>query len=163
MAMARLGDGERAARLLRILNPIERTREPEDVHRYRVEPYVAVADVYRLPGRIGQGGWSWYTGSAAWTHRVWIEEVLGLRVRGRRLKFDPVIPSKWEGFAVRYRRGDSVYEISVENPKGVSRGVSWVEMDGRRLDGSTIPLEDGRIKHKVRVRMGGKLKGGASG
>jgi len=44
--------------------------------RYGVEPYVIAADVYRLPGRIGQGGWSWYTGSAAWMYRVWVEEVL---------------------------------------------------------------------------------------
>ena len=76
MAMARSGDGTRAAKMLRILNPIEHARNLEAVKRYGIEPYVAAADVYRLPGRIGQGGWSWYTGAAAWTYRAWIEEIL---------------------------------------------------------------------------------------
>ncbi len=52
--------------------------------------WAARADVYRLPGRTGQGGWSWYTGSAAWMYRAWIEEVLGLKVRGDRMRLDPV-------------------------------------------------------------------------
>ena len=82
MAMARKGDGERAVQLLRMLNPIEHARDAEAVWHYGVEPYVVAADVYRLPGRVGQGGWSWYTGSAAWMYRAWIEEVLGLQVRG---------------------------------------------------------------------------------
>jgi len=53
--LARRGDGTRAAKLLRILNPIERARDQETVWRYELEPYVVAADVYRLPGRIGQG------------------------------------------------------------------------------------------------------------
>ncbi len=83
MAMARSGDGTRAAKMLRMLNPIEHARDPESVWRYGVEPYVVAADVYRLPGWIGHGGWSWYTGSAAWMYRAWVEEILGLKVRGR--------------------------------------------------------------------------------
>jgi len=82
MALARRGDGTRAAKILRILNPIERARDSETVWRYGLEPYVVAADVYRFPGRMGQGGWSWYTGSAALMYRAWVEEVLGLRVRG---------------------------------------------------------------------------------
>ena len=56
MAMARKGDGERAVKLLRLLNPIEHARDAKAVWDYGVEPYVVAADVYRLPGRIGQGG-----------------------------------------------------------------------------------------------------------
>ena len=79
MAMARKGEGNRAVQLLRMLNPIEHARDSEAVWHYGVEPYVVAADVYRLPGRVGQGGWSWYTGSAAWMYRAWIEEVMGYR------------------------------------------------------------------------------------
>ena len=68
MAFARLGDGERSHSLLSMLNPIEHAREPEDVDRYVVEPYVVAADIYRLPGRVGQGGWTRYTGSAGWMY-----------------------------------------------------------------------------------------------
>ena len=154
MAMARKGDGERAVQLLRLLNPIEHARDAAAVWHYGVEPYVVAADVYRLPGRIGQGGWSWYTGSAAWMYRAWVEEVLGLQIKGEQMRVNPVIPASWEGFSLRYRHGESVYEIEVENPHGCERGIAWVEMDGQQLAGGMIPLERELVKHRVVVRMG---------
>jgi cyclic beta-1,2-glucan synthetase len=154
MAMARRGDGTRAAKILRLLNPIERTRDPETVWRYGVEPYAVAADVYRLPGRIGHGGWSWYTGAAGWMYRAWVEEVLGLRVHGDHMQVQPVIPGWWEGFHLRYRHGEAIYEIQVENPEGCDRGVLWVEMDGQRMPEALIPLDRSLVKHRVLVRMG---------
>ncbi len=154
MAMARKGDGERAVELLRMLNPIEHARNAEAVWHYGVEPYVVAADVYRLPGRVGQGGWSWYTGSAAWMYRAWVEEVLGLQIRGEQMRIDPVIPPTWPGFQLRYRHGETLYSVAVENPDGYERGVAWVEMDGQRLVDGVIMLEQGLVKHQVRVRMG---------
>ncbi len=155
MALARKKDGERAVQLLRMLNPIEHARDAAAVWHYGVEPYVVAADVYRLPGRVGQGGWSWYTGSAAWMYRAWVEEVLGLQVRGNVLRIDPVIPAGWPGFSLRYRHGETVYAIQVENPDGCRHGVAWLEMDGQRLaDDGVIPLERGLVKHHVIVRMG---------
>jgi cyclic beta-1,2-glucan synthetase len=154
MAFARIGDGDRSAALLKMLNPIEHAREPEAVGRYAVEPYVVAADVYRLPGRVGQGGWTWYTGAAGWMYRAWIEEVLGIKVSGGKLVIDPVLPSGWDRASIRYRHGKTVYEIAIENPEGVNRGVVWVEMDGQRLEDTAIPLEEELIKHRVRVRLG---------
>ncbi|MCG3181695.1 MAG: hypothetical protein BIFFINMI_04094 [Phycisphaerae bacterium] len=159
MAIARTGDGDGAGELLRMLNPVEHARTPADVDRYKVEPYVMTADVYTLPGRVGRGGWSWYTGSAGWMYRVWIEEALGLKRRGDRLVIDPVISSQWEGFSVRYRHGEAIYEIEVQNPDGVCRGVVEAEVDGRPLeltDGlPAIALDRQLVKHRVRIRMGG--------
>ncbi|GFE56232.1 cyclic beta 1-2 glucan synthetase [Geobacter sp. AOG1] len=154
MAMARKGDGGRAVHLLRMLNPIEHARDADAVWHYGIEPYVVAADVYRLPGRVGQGGWSWYTGSAAWMYRAWIEEVLGLQVRGSQMRIHPVIPAAWKGFSLRYRHGETIYAIQVENPHGCQRGVAWVEMDGQRVPGGVITLEQGLVKHRVVVRMG---------
>jgi len=154
MAMARKGDGERAVKMLRMLNPIEHARDPESVWKYGVEPYVIAADVYRLPGRIGQGGWSWYTGSAAWMYRAWVEEILGLQIRGERMRINPVIPATWEGFSLRYCHGEAVYEIRVENPHGCERGVAWLEMDGQRVQDGIIVLQRSLVKHQVLVRMG---------
>jgi cyclic beta-1,2-glucan synthetase len=154
MALARQQDGERAARVLRLLNPIEHTGGPEAALRYAVEPYVIAADVYRLPGRIGQGGWSWYTGSAAWMYRAWVEEILGLKIRGDLMRLEPVIPGWWHDFSMRYRHGEAVYEIQVENPDGREHGVAWAEMDGRRLVDECIPLERVLVKHRILVHMG---------
>jgi cyclic beta-1,2-glucan synthetase len=154
MALARRGDGERAVKMLRVLNPIEHARDSEAVWRYGVEPYVVSADVYKLSGRVGHGGWSWYTGSAAWMYRAWVEEVLGMKVRGDNLRMDPVIPGWWDGFRLRYRHGEAMYEIQVENPDECERGVSWVEMDGRRLRDGLVVLDRGLVKHRIVVRMG---------
>jgi cyclic beta-1,2-glucan synthetase len=154
MALARQGDGERAAKVLRLLNPIEHTGNPESAWRYGIEPYAIPADVYRLPGRIGQGGWSWYTGSAAWMYRAWVEEVLGLKIRGEQMRVDPVIPGWWHDFRLSYRHGEAVYEIQVENPHGVQHGVACVELDGRNVPGEVIALERTLVKHRVLVRMG---------
>jgi cyclic beta-1,2-glucan synthetase len=73
LALARQGDGDRAEKILRILNPVERARDPEAVWRYGLEPYVTAADVYSTGELAGRGGWSWYTGSAGWMYRVWTE------------------------------------------------------------------------------------------
>jgi cyclic beta-1,2-glucan synthetase len=154
MAMARRGDGTRAAKILRMLNPIERARDPEAVWRYGIEPYVIAADVYRLPGRIGQGGWSWYTGSAAWMYRAWVEEILGFKVRGETMQVNPVIPGWWDGFRMSYRHGDALYEIKVENSEHCERGVAWVSLDGRRVEDGVIRLVRDLVKHRVLVRMG---------
>jgi cyclic beta-1,2-glucan synthetase len=154
MALARRGDGSRAAQLLRLLNPIEHARDPKTVGQYGLEPYVIAADVYRLPGRIGNGGWSWYTGSAAWMYRAWVEEVLGLHLRGDQLQVNPVIPGRWAGFRVRYRHGEALYEIQVENPEGCERGVAWVTLDGQRVPDGVIPLERSLVQHRILVHMG---------
>ena len=70
MAVARLGNGDEAIELFHMLNPINHTRTAADVERYKVEPYVMAADVYAHPAHIGRGGWTWYTGSAAWMYRA---------------------------------------------------------------------------------------------
>ena len=115
---------------------------------------MVAADVYRLPGRIGQGGWSWYTGAAAWMYRAWVEEVLGLQVRGKEMRVNPVIPATWPGFSLRYRHGETVYDIQVENPLGCECGVAWMELDGQRVPDGVISLERELVKHRVVVRMG---------
>ena len=155
LGLARRGDGDGAAALLRLLNPIEHARAPQDVARYKVEPYIIAADVYSLPTRVGQGGWTWYTGAAGWMYRILIEEIFGLKVRGNSLAIDPVLPSAWETVSLRFCRGKAVYEITVDNSERVTHGVAWIEMDGRRLDtDEAIQLEGGPIKHKISVRMG---------
>jgi cyclic beta-1,2-glucan synthetase len=115
MAFARMSDGERAVKVLQMLNPIEHARTPADCATYRTEPYVVAADVYSLEGQAGRGGWTWYTGSAGWMYRVWLEEVLGFKLRGNRLTIEPVIPDDWPGFVLTFRYGRTEYRIEVEN------------------------------------------------
>src|SRR4029453_17190319 len=69
IGFAELGDGDRAAELLTMINPIHHTRTAAGVQRYRLEPYAVAADVYSQPPHVGRGGWSWYTGSSGWMYR----------------------------------------------------------------------------------------------
>jgi cyclic beta-1,2-glucan synthetase len=139
---------------MEMLNPIEHARDPEAVWRYGTEPYAVAADVYRLPGRIGKGGWSWYTGSAAWMYKAWMEEILGLHVREDTFHLAPVIPGWWDGFDLAFRHGEALYDIHVENSAHVERGIAWVEMDGKRMIDGTIPLSRDFVKHRIVVSMG---------
>jgi cyclic beta-1,2-glucan synthetase len=136
-----------------MLSPVEHSRTPQQAQRYQVEPYVVAADVYSLEGNVGRGGWTWYTGSAGWMYRVWIEEVLGFRLRDSRLALDPAIPSEWGGFRLLYRYRTAEYEIVVENPDHVCRGVAWIEVDGQRLPEGPIALHDDGAHHRVTVRL----------
>ncbi len=99
-AAARAGDGDRAAELINLMNPVRHTATPELVARYRVEPYVVAADVYSEPPHTGRGGWTWYTGSAAWLYRAVVEAVLGVRLRGNRLELEPCVSAAWSSFAI---------------------------------------------------------------
>ena len=161
LAFARQGNGKRAVELLRMLNPIELTRSPAGVARYKGEPYAVAADVYSLEGHVGRGGWTWYTGSSAWMYRIWIEEVLGFKRRGKTLTINPTIPEEWPGFSLTYAYGNSSYRVTVVNPEHVGHGIAGVELDGEWLQGGTIPLRDDGSEHRVQVRMGGEKLGTA--
>ncbi len=154
LSFLRQGNGERAVELLKMLNPIELSQSPDDVDRYKCEPYVLAADVYSLEGHVGRGGWTWYTGSSAWMYRIWIEEVLGFKLRGNVLIMDPTIPASWPGFSLTYVYGNSTYRITVANPEHIGRGISWSELDGEPLQGESIPLKNDGCEHNVKIRMG---------
>jgi cyclic beta-1,2-glucan synthetase len=160
MAWARLREGQKAVRLLQLMNPIEHNRKPEEVLRYRGEPYVVAADIYSAAGRVGQCGWTWYTGSASWMYRIWVEEVLGLRVRGDRLTVEPAIPDEWPGFEMTWRHGATVYEIAVTRDEQAT--ATWLELNGQRVESGFIPLAlpehdagayGTSATHKVKVRL----------
>ena len=155
IAFAALGDGDKAAELLAMLNPITHAATPSGVQQYRVEPYVAVGDIYSEAPYVGRGGWTWYTGSAGWLYRAGIEWLLGVRVRGARLMLEPCIPSGWPGFTTTVRYHSARYDIAVENPAGVCRGVAVLELDGVAVDGGAgIPLADDQKIHRVRAVLG---------
>jgi cyclic beta-1,2-glucan synthetase len=154
LAFAGLGDGDKAGELFAILNPINQTRTRAGVHRYKVEPYVAAADVYAAPPHVGRGGWTWYTGSAGWMYRAGVEWILGFRLRGSVLHLDPCIPRAWRGFSLSFRYHSARYEIAVDNPRGVTRGVSTVALDDQAIDGASIALVDDGATHHVRVVLG---------
>ncbi len=153
-AAALLGQGDRAVELFDILNPISHTLTPEDTARYRVEPYVVVADIYSVPPHVGRGGWTWYTGSAGWLYRVGLETILGFQRHSSRLRLNPCIARTWPHFEIVYRHKTATYRITVENPHGVEHGVREVAVDGQVQDSKEVELQDDGREHEVRVVLG---------
>ncbi len=87
--------GDLAYRYFCHLSPAHRAGHPTQGAAYGIEPYVMAGDVYTQPPYVGRGGWSWYTGSAAWMHRAAIEALFGLRQGAQDLSFEPCLPSHW--------------------------------------------------------------------
>ena len=155
VAFARLGEGDQAAELFDLLNPIQHASRRANLHRYKGEPYVVAADVYSEPPHVGRAGWTWYTGAAGWLHRAGLESILGFHKQGAALRIDPCVPRHWERFAIRYRHGSSLYRIQVENPKGVSRGLAGLALDGAPLPvDALVPLCDDGEEHRLEVLLG---------
>ncbi|PKQ29271.1 MAG: glycosyl transferase family 36, partial [Actinobacteria bacterium HGW-Actinobacteria-10] len=159
VAMAHLlrGNGDEGHDLISLINPVNHARNRDDAERYKVEPYVVAADVYSARHHAGRGGWTWYTGSASWFYRVAVRELLGLWTvsdSGQRyLVVDPCIPKSWKGYRLYFRDGETTYNIDVENPRGINRGVDRIELDGVRLEGVRVPLTRDGGAHDVRVTL----------
>lgn len=155
-AECKLGRGDRAWALLRSFLPPLRGMDPDF---YQVEPYV-------MPGNVdgpdsphyGRGGWTWYTGSAAWTFRVVTEWILGVRPEWDGLRIAPCLPAHWSGFHLRRRYRGADYDITVRIG-GARRAVT---VDGAPFAGELLPaFGDGRL-HRVTVRLPREPRGRAS-
>jgi cellobiose phosphorylase len=153
-AFAQLGDGKRAGELFDLLNPIFHSETVEKAAEYRVEPYVICADIYSKPPYVHRGGWTWYTGSAAWMYRFGLTALLGFKKTGDILTIDPVIPPTWDGFEITYQFAATSYQIKVTNPTHTAYGVQLVKLDGKILDPKAIPLVNDGHEHLVEVMLG---------
>ena len=152
MAYAKLGDSFHAWELLNIINPLNHSLSPEDVNKYKVEPYVVAADVYGVPPHTGHGGWTWYTGSAGLMYRLLIESFLGLKLEGNKLFIEPLLPADWDKIKVHYRFRETVFNIDIIRIPGTAKRISII-VDGAEMEDEVIPLVDDLKEHYVEVRI----------
>jgi len=151
-AFAMLGDKERAWELFAMLNPINHGSEPEEIERYKVEPYVMCADIYGASPHTGRGGWTWYTGAAGWMYRLTVETLLGLQLEVDHLRIAPCIPDHWQSFIIHYRYRETVYHITIKRVGEKSTLVSRIVLDGSAVE-DVIPLVNDRLEHYVEVEL----------
>jgi cellobiose phosphorylase len=156
MAFARQGNRARAWEIFDMINPVNHSRSPEETAIYKVEPYVVAADVYGAPPHTGRGGWTWYTGSAAWMYRLIMESLLGLSLEVDQLRITPCPHPEWKEFTVHYRFRETVYHITVSQSQGKKTGTR-LTLDDVEQTGQTIALVDDHREHWVKVRMGLKV------
>lgn len=111
MAQALTGDTEAAWESFKALSPAHRSEHPVRGPAYELEPYVMAGDIYGAAPYVGRGGWSWYTGSAAWLHRAALENILGLKVQQGALSLSPRVPGHWPSFEITLRLQERVVKL----------------------------------------------------
>jgi cyclic beta-1,2-glucan synthetase len=156
MAFAALGDHARAWELFRLINPVSHGDTPESIATYRVEPYVAAADICAVAPHTGRGGWTWYTGSAGWMYRLLVESLLGLERQGTTLRLSPHPHRDWPAYTIRYRYHDTLYRITVRNPgHGVREPgpIRTMLLDGVLQPDHAIHLVDDSHEHIIEIEM----------
>lgn len=152
-ASARLCDGDQAAHIFDLLNPIRHASTRTDMEHYRVEPYVVAADIASVAPHTGRGGWTWYTGSAAWIWRLGVEAILGLRLQEGHLLIDPCLPKHWGSFEAEIKGPKGSLAIRIEDPERIGKGQLEVEVEGIRHMETIVALPTDGSTHRVRVRL----------
>lgn len=147
-----LGDGDRAFECYLSVCP---SAKEEQIDTYRLEPYVYAQTIDGKDSpTFGQAKNSWLTGTAAWTFTVISQGILGVKPDYDGLQIDPCIPTDWPSFTATRRFRGSTFNIQVQNPDGVSKGVTRVEVDGQAIDGTSIPVPTDPREVDVVVTLG---------
>lgn len=150
VAEAMLGRGDRAMKHYNALLPINQN---DIIDKRMAEPYVYCQFIAGKESEwYGRANHPWMTGSAGWAYYAATRYLLGVRPQLNELIVDPCIPSDWETFQVtRVWRG-ATYDITVNNPSHVQKGVKRITVNGEIV--SAIPLVKPGDKVYVTVLMG---------
>lgn len=158
IAATMLGKGEAAYRMYSKLNPPNRGQQPD---RYYAEPYVTPGNIEGPDSEFfGRGGWTWYSGSAAWLYKAGFDWILGVRPTVEGLLVDPCIPKQWKEFRVKRVFRGAEYRIHVQNPHHVECGVKELIIDGETVPLSchprnvVLPIFEAGSSHAINAVMG---------
>ncbi len=129
-ALFEAGYTEEGYEILNVLNPLNKYKDEKTAQRYMTEPYYMCADVYSAQNIEGRGGWSLYTGSAAWYYKTVYEKLLGIKMRDGRFFVSPNLPKGIKGYTARITVGERITDISVMPDGKVSVHTEDAENDG---------------------------------
>jgi cellobiose phosphorylase len=115
--------------------PVYRGLEPD---KYLVEPYVTPGNVDGSDSPyFGRGGWTWYSGSAAWYFIVGVEGILGLKPDWNGLIIEPLLPEEWKEVQVKRHFRGKVLNISYKKSS-----EKKILVNGKKLEGNVLNPED---------------------
>ncbi|MCR4887182.1 MAG: glycosyl transferase [Clostridiales bacterium] len=147
-----VGHGDRAFSLYKKIAPAYREEISE---KHKMEPYVYSQMIAGKDAQnFGQAKNSWLTGTAAWNFYVISNYILGIKPDWDGLKIDPCIPHDWDGYQVSRRFRGATYQIDIQNPDHVCRGVKKVTVDGKAVEGNVLPVFGDGKAHQVTVILG---------
>jgi len=147
-----LGRGDLAYHYWKESSFLTRGKNPD---LYKAEPYVYAEYIYGPDHpNFGEGEFTWTTGTAAWMWRACTDWILGVRPTFRGLVVDPCFPSHWDRGRISRNFRDATYEVDIENPDHICKGVVELRVDGKEIRGNLLPdFRDG-ITHRVQVKLG---------
>jgi cellobiose phosphorylase len=147
-----LGNGERAFDYYRKICPAY-LEEISELHK--TEPYVYAQMIAGKDAhKPGEAKNSWLTGTAAWNYVAITQHILGIIPDYEGLLIDPCIPSSWDGFSVKRIFRGTEYQIRVNNPDHVSKGIKKLVVDDTAITGNLVPLKEPGTACVVTVTMG---------
>ena len=149
IAAAKLREKDKALELFQMLNPINHTRTPAAVSKYKGEPYVMAGDVYYSDEFKGRSGWTWYTGAAGWMYQAALIHLLGMRIENGELSVSPCLPDGFGPYTIEYERGGAKYVISVDISYGYE-GEAYLSLDGSEPVKS-VRLDKTEGEHLIRA------------
>lgn len=153
MALIKAGYVDRAFDYYQMINPINRALTIEKANQYKLEPYVIAADIYSSSKYPARGGWSWYTGSAAWYYRVGLKDIIGFNIEDNYLRIEPKVTSGWKSYEMEYKYMETLYKLKV-NLKETKNSIM---LDGEKINSNCIKLKNDKRIHAVIIN----LKGGS--
>ena len=139
LAYARMGDSKRAHAIIDMLLPIRHSDSPERASIYKTEPYALAADVYFDDLHIGRGGWTWYTGAAAWLQMA-VFELLGFEMCDDRVRLCALL-GDWESCTLALRYKSAQYRLICTHT------ARQITLDGEMVAGNSIRLTDDGKTH----------------
>ncbi|MCH5164170.1 MAG: hypothetical protein J1F36_04060 [Clostridiales bacterium] len=148
MSLFAIGEIEYAYSLLNMINPINHSKSKSAVLKYEVEPYVISADVYSQPA--GKGGWSWYTGAAAWYYHVIVKYLFGISFNGSTISVSPKMPKSLKEASFSVRRGDITVYFKIDNSE--LSGEWQIYVGGRGYNTNSIAITETLDKKEIIVR-----------
>jgi len=147
-----LGRGELAFQYYKSILPSAKNKISEI---RKTEPYVYCQMIAgKNHKEFGEGKNSWLTGTAAWNFFAISSYILGIRAGYKGLIVDPAIPKSWKRFKVIRSYREVSYYIDITNPKGVSKGIKHLMVDGKKIHGNTIPEQKNKKICFVEAVMG---------
>ena len=128
----------------------------EDISElHKVEPYVYCQMIAGKEAfKPGEAKNSWLSGTASWNFYAITQYILGVRPEYDGLRVDPYIPEKWEGFKMQRKFRGATYQLEIENPDHVSKGVKEMMINGESINSNKIPLLEKGKNHTIKIIMG---------
>ena len=147
-----IGRGDRAFEIYQKTCPAY-CEEFSEIHR--TEPYVYSQMVAGRDAKFhGEAKNSWLTGTAAWTFVNVSQYILGVYPTHNGLSIDPCVPKDFGDFELTRKFREGTYNIKVQNPEHVEKGIKSITVDGKAIDGCVIPYVKGKETYDVVVTMG---------